>query len=105
MGFSDDVRDFSAVCGLLLRVGTSCCNTRGAQKARARLMSFLLDLKIILKTSAVIAGQLLESQQIAQRNRSAANDTQLAGIPTSVPATAAQTVTNQPATTAFKEMV
>jgi len=68
-------------------------------------MSILLDLKIILNTSAVIAGQLLESHQIAQRNRSAANDTQLAGIPTSVPATAAQTVTNQPATTAFKEMV
>jgi len=51
-------------------------------------MSILLDLKIMFKTGAVIAGQLLESQQIAQRNRSATNGTQLPGIPTSVPGTA-----------------
>ena len=68
-------------------------------------MSLLLDLKIMVKTGAVIAGQLLEFEQIAQRNRSAAKGAQLAGIPTTVPATAAQTLTNQPATTAFKEMV
>jgi lipopolysaccharide/colanic/teichoic acid biosynthesis glycosyltransferase len=55
-------------------------------------MSPLLDLKIILKTGAVIAGQLLEFQQGAQRNRSGANRTRLegAGIPTSVPGTAAE---------------
>ena len=67
-------------------------------------MSFLLDLKIILKTGAVIAGQLSESQQIAQRNRSAAKGTQLADFPTSVPGTAAQTgfETNLPTKTAFE---
>jgi len=32
-------------------------------------MSILLDLKIMLKTGAVIAGQLFESQQAAQRGR------------------------------------
>src|SRR5947208_497789 len=32
-------------------------------------MSILLDLKIMLKTGAVIAGQLFESQQAAQRSR------------------------------------
>src|SRR4029077_14038475 len=32
-------------------------------------MSILLDLKIMLKTAAVIAVQLLESRQAAQRNR------------------------------------
>jgi lipopolysaccharide/colanic/teichoic acid biosynthesis glycosyltransferase len=32
-------------------------------------MSILLDLKIMLKTGAVIARQLLEFQQAAQRNR------------------------------------
>ncbi len=32
-------------------------------------MSILLDLKIMLKTGAVIAGQLLESRQAAQRDR------------------------------------
>jgi lipopolysaccharide/colanic/teichoic acid biosynthesis glycosyltransferase len=53
-------------------------------------MSILLDLKIILKTGAVIAGQLLEFQQEAQRNRSGANHTKLEGerIPTSVLGTA-----------------
>jgi lipopolysaccharide/colanic/teichoic acid biosynthesis glycosyltransferase len=35
-------------------------------------MSILLDLKIMLKTGAVIAGQLFESQQAAQRNRAGA---------------------------------
>jgi lipopolysaccharide/colanic/teichoic acid biosynthesis glycosyltransferase len=56
-------------------------------------MSILLDLKIMLKTSAVIAGQLLESQQAAQRNRSGANRTKVegGGIPTMVPVTATQT--------------
>ena len=53
-------------------------------------MSILLDLKIMLKTGAVIAGQLLEFQQEAQRNRSGANHTKLEGerIPTSVLGTA-----------------
>jgi lipopolysaccharide/colanic/teichoic acid biosynthesis glycosyltransferase len=48
--------------------------------------SILLDLKIMLKTGAVIAGQLLEFQQVAQRNRFRRNRTKLeeAGIPTSV---------------------
>jgi exopolysaccharide production protein ExoY len=72
-------------------------------------LSVLLDLKIMLKTGAVIARQLSESQQIAQRNRSAANRTKLEGISiaASMPATAAQTgfKTNQPTTTAFKEVV
>ena len=49
--------------------------------------SVLLDLKIMLKTGAVIAGQLLEFQQTAERNRTGANGTTLAGIPTSVPST------------------
>src|SRR4029077_15238939 len=52
--------------------------------------SILLDLKIMLKTGAVIAGQLLEFQQVAQRNRFRRNRTKLegAGIPTSVPGAA-----------------
>jgi exopolysaccharide production protein ExoY len=55
-------------------------------------MSPLLDLKIILKTGAVIAGQLLEFQRAAQRNGSGPNRTRLEGegIPTSVPGTAAK---------------
>jgi hypothetical protein len=32
-------------------------------------VSILLDLKIMLKTGAVVAGQLFESQQAAQRNQ------------------------------------
>jgi exopolysaccharide production protein ExoY len=67
--------------------------------------SLLLDLKIILKTGRVIARQLLEFQHATQRNRSAANGTRLAGIPTSVPATAAQTVTDRPTTNTLEEMV
>jgi lipopolysaccharide/colanic/teichoic acid biosynthesis glycosyltransferase len=53
-------------------------------------MSILLDLKIMLKTGAVIVGQLLESQQAAQRNRAGANRTKLegSGIPVSVEGTA-----------------
>jgi lipopolysaccharide/colanic/teichoic acid biosynthesis glycosyltransferase len=53
-------------------------------------MSFLLDLKIILKTSAVITGQLLESQRGQNAIGSEANCTKLerGGIPTSVPGSA-----------------
>jgi lipopolysaccharide/colanic/teichoic acid biosynthesis glycosyltransferase len=42
-------------------------------------MSILLDLKIMLKTGAVIAGQLLESRQAAQRDRVGAKRTKLEG--------------------------
>ena len=42
-------------------------------------MSVLLDLKIMLKTGAVIAGQLLESRQAAQRDRVGAKRTKLKG--------------------------
>jgi lipopolysaccharide/colanic/teichoic acid biosynthesis glycosyltransferase len=42
-------------------------------------MSVLLDLKIMLKTGAVIAGQLLESRQAAQRDRVRAKRTELKG--------------------------
>ena len=42
-------------------------------------MSVLLDLKIMLKTGAVIAGQLLESLQAAQRDRVGAKRTELKG--------------------------
>jgi len=42
-------------------------------------MSVLLDLKIMLKTGAVIAGQLLESRQAAQRDRVGAKRTELKG--------------------------
>ncbi len=42
-------------------------------------MSIMLDLKIMLKTGAVIAGQLLEFQRASQRNRSGANGTQPQG--------------------------
>ena len=42
-------------------------------------MSISLDLKIILKTGTVIAGQLFESQQAAQRNRAGANRTKPEG--------------------------
>jgi exopolysaccharide production protein ExoY len=71
-------------------------------------MSVLLDLKIILKTGAAIAGQLLESRQAAQRNRSGAKHTKLEGIsiPT-VPVTATQTgfETDRPTKNALEEMV
>jgi lipopolysaccharide/colanic/teichoic acid biosynthesis glycosyltransferase len=52
--------------------------------------SILLDLKIMLKTGAVIAGQLLESQQRHNAIGSGANCTKLerGAIPTSVPGTA-----------------
>jgi len=69
-------------------------------------MSILLDLKIILKTGAVIAGQLLEFQQEAQRNRSGANGTKFEGvdIPISVLGTATQTgfETDRPTKTALE---
>ena len=42
-------------------------------------MSVLLDLKIMLKTGAVIAGQLLECRQAAQRDRVGAKRTELKG--------------------------
>jgi hypothetical protein len=50
-------------------------------------MSILLDLKIMLKTGAVIAGQLLESQRRHNAIGSGANCTNLEreGVPTSVP--------------------
>jgi lipopolysaccharide/colanic/teichoic acid biosynthesis glycosyltransferase len=71
-------------------------------------MSVLLDLKIMLKTGAVIAGQLLEWQRATQRNRSEANRTKLEGvsIPT-VPVTATQTGFEVDRTTknALEEMV
>jgi exopolysaccharide production protein ExoY len=55
-------------------------------------MSILLDLKIMLKTGAVIAGQLLESQRRHNAIDSGANRTKLegGGIPTIVPGTATQ---------------
>jgi exopolysaccharide production protein ExoY len=57
-----------------------------------RNMSVSLDLKIMLKTGAVIVGQLLEFQQAAQLNGSEANSTKLAGvgIPTCIPAASAR---------------
>jgi hypothetical protein len=55
-------------------------------------MSILLDLKIILKTGAVIALQLLESQRQQRVIGAEANPAKLetvgVGIPTSVPGTA-----------------
>ena len=53
-------------------------------------MSILLDLKIMLKTGAVIAGQLLESQRGHNAIGSGANCTKLEreGVPASVPGTA-----------------
>ncbi len=54
-------------------------------------MSILLDLKIMLKTGAVIAGQLLEFQQATRRCRSGANHTQLEAVVTSIVGTATQT--------------
>ena len=72
-------------------------------------LSILLDLKIIFKTGAVIAGQLLESQREHNAMDSGANRTKLAGgdIPTNVPDTAIRMgfETSQPTTTAFKQMV
>jgi hypothetical protein len=72
-------------------------------------VSILLDLKIMLKTGSVIAGQLLESQEAAQRNRSAVNRTKLegAGIPNSVPATVAQSgfESDRPTKNTVEEMV
>jgi exopolysaccharide production protein ExoY len=69
-------------------------------------MSILLDLKIMLKTGAVIAGQLLESQRRHNAIDSAANCTKLAraDIPTSVPGTAIRMgfESNLPTKTAFE---
>ena len=69
-------------------------------------MSVLLDLKIMLKTSAVIAGQLLESQRRHNAIGSGANGTKPArgDIPTSVPGTAIRMgfETNRPTKTAFE---
>ena len=69
-------------------------------------MSILLDLKIMLKTVAVIAGQLLESQRRHNAIGSGANGTKLerADIPTSVPGTAIRMgfETNLPTKTAFE---
>ena len=69
-------------------------------------MSILLDLKIMLKTGAVIAGQLLEFHQAAQRNRSGANCTKIEGgaIPTIVPVTATRSgfETDRPTKTALE---
>jgi exopolysaccharide production protein ExoY len=68
-------------------------------------VSLLLDLKIMLRTSAVIAGQLLESRR-RKATGSEANRTKFEGISiaTSVVATAAQTVADQPTNT-LEEMV
>jgi lipopolysaccharide/colanic/teichoic acid biosynthesis glycosyltransferase len=67
-------------------------------------MSVLLDLKILLKTGAVIAGQLLESQRA--HHGSGANRTKLENgdISTSVPGTAIRMgfETNRPTKTAFE---
>jgi len=67
-------------------------------------MSILLDLKILLKTGAVIAGQLLESQRA--HHGSGANRTKLENgdISTSVPGTAIRMgfETNRPTKTAFE---
>ena len=69
-------------------------------------MSLLLDLKIMLKTGAVIARQLLEFQQAAQRNRK--NHPMLEGelIPTSVPGAATRSAfeTDRPTRTALENM-
>jgi exopolysaccharide production protein ExoY len=69
-------------------------------------MSILLDLKILLKTGAVIAGQLMESQRRHNAIGSEANCTkpESAGIPTSVPGTAIRMgfETNRPTKTAFE---
>jgi lipopolysaccharide/colanic/teichoic acid biosynthesis glycosyltransferase len=69
-------------------------------------MSILLDLKIMLKTGAVIAGQLLESQWGHNAIGSEANCTkpESAGIPTSAPGTAIRMgfETNRSTKTAFE---
>ena len=69
-------------------------------------MSVLLDLKIILNTSAVIAGQLLESKRGHNAIGSGANRTKLerGDFPTSVPGTAIRMgfETNLPTKTAFE---
>jgi hypothetical protein len=60
----------------------------------------------MLKTAAVLAGQLFEFQQSAQRNRSAVNRTKLerGGIPTNVLRTATQSgfETDRPTKTALE---
>ncbi len=70
--------------------------------------SLLLDLKIMLKTAAVMARQVMEFKQSAQRIRLRSNRTQLEGISiaTSVSATTAQTFTDPPTTntTTLEEM-
>ncbi len=70
--------------------------------------SLLLDLKIMLKTAAVMARQVMEFKQSAQRIRLRSNRTQLEGISiaTSVSATPAQPFTDPPTTntTTLEEM-
>jgi exopolysaccharide production protein ExoY len=69
-------------------------------------MSILLDLKIMLETGAVIAGQLLESQRGHNAIGSGANCTKFerGGIPTSVPGTATRMgfETDRPTETALE---
>ena len=69
-------------------------------------LSILLDLKIILNTSAVIAGQLLESKRGHNAIGSGANRTKLerGDFPSSVPGTAIRMgfETNLPTKTAFE---
>jgi lipopolysaccharide/colanic/teichoic acid biosynthesis glycosyltransferase len=70
--------------------------------------SISLDLKIMLKTGAVIVRQLLESQRGHNAIGPRANRTKLeGGIPTSVPTIAVQTgfETDRPTKDAVKEMV
>jgi lipopolysaccharide/colanic/teichoic acid biosynthesis glycosyltransferase len=72
-------------------------------------MSVLLDLKIMLKTGAVIAGQLLESRDGHNANGSDANRTKPEGesIPTGVPATTnrEEIETDRPTKNALSEMI
>ncbi len=71
-------------------------------------MSILLDLKIMLKTGAVIAGQLMESRRRHNAIGAEVNPTKLetvgVGIPTSVPDTAIRLgfESNQPTKTALE---
>ena len=72
-------------------------------------MSILLDLKIMLKTGAAIAGQLLEFEQAARRNRFRRHRAKPEGgrIPTSVPGTATRIgfETDRPTKNTLEEMV
>jgi Bacterial sugar transferase len=67
-------------------------------------MSILLDLKIMLKTGAVIARQLLEFQQETKCNRTKLQEVV---IPTSVVATGTQTgfETDRPTKNTLEEMI